>query len=368
MAYGARLESVLGASPRGFESPILRQQLPRFRALEGTSERECSLDLHVIVHSQTIAWSQKMQRSDLFELSRLKYTKTLFWLAVVSVAAALVLALFWIFDPRELGGVSVWEKPLKFFISSAIFGITYSWLSSFIHKSSRWVRLAGSVIAASLAIELILITAVAGFGETSHFNVSSPLAITIWSLMATFISLVLIATLVLSILIIREKSKSAELRLGLGMGSFNTAVGMGLAFLMTSPTANQLANFQGIAGAHSVGASDGGPGLPFFGWSTVAGDLRVGHFFGLHSIQVALALLVFAYLLPAAFRLPTMLVGNFTYLGFVGIVTWQALRAEPFSSPGSLTITSLVVLLVGAVLVFGFLVVLNLRFKYRHLA
>ncbi len=26
MAYGARLESVLGASPRGFESPILRQR------------------------------------------------------------------------------------------------------------------------------------------------------------------------------------------------------------------------------------------------------------------------------------------------------------------------------------------------------
>ena len=25
MAYGARLESVLGESPRGFESPILRQ-------------------------------------------------------------------------------------------------------------------------------------------------------------------------------------------------------------------------------------------------------------------------------------------------------------------------------------------------------
>ena len=26
MAYGARLESVLGASPQGFESPILRQK------------------------------------------------------------------------------------------------------------------------------------------------------------------------------------------------------------------------------------------------------------------------------------------------------------------------------------------------------
>ena len=28
MAYGARLESVLGESPRGFESPILRQRKP----------------------------------------------------------------------------------------------------------------------------------------------------------------------------------------------------------------------------------------------------------------------------------------------------------------------------------------------------
>ncbi len=27
MAYGASLESWLGASPRGFESPILRQQI-----------------------------------------------------------------------------------------------------------------------------------------------------------------------------------------------------------------------------------------------------------------------------------------------------------------------------------------------------
>lgn len=302
-----------------------------------------------------------MQPSHLSKPERLKHSKSLFWLAVFSASVALILVPFWILDPRELGGVSVWEKPLKFFVSAAIFGITYSWLSSFIDKSSRWVRLAGSVIAVSLAIELILITAVAGFGQTSHFNVSSPLAITIWSLMATFISMVLIATVILSGLIIRDKSQVFVVRLGLGLGSLNTAVGMGLAFLMTSPTANQLATFQGIAGAHSVGTSDGGPGLAFLGWSTIAGDLRVGHFFGLHSIQVAIALLVLAYILPVALRLPTLIVGNFTYLGFVGIVTWQALRAEPFSSPGSLTITSFVVLVVGSVLVFSFLTIMNLR-------
>ena len=31
VAYGARLESVLGASPRGFESPILRGEAPGSR-------------------------------------------------------------------------------------------------------------------------------------------------------------------------------------------------------------------------------------------------------------------------------------------------------------------------------------------------
>ena len=309
-----------------------------------------------------------MEPWHLSNTERLRHTKSLFWLAVFSASVALVLVPFWMFDPRELGGVSVWEKPLKFFVSAAIFGITYSWLSSFIHRGSRWVGTAGSVIAVSLGIELFLITAVAGFGQRSHFNVSSPLAITIWSLMATFISLVLVATLVLSYLIIRDRSQVAGVRLGLGLGSLNTAVGMGLAFLMTGPTANQLANFQGIAGAHSIGTSDGGPGLLFLGWSTVAGDLRVGHFFGLHSIQVAIALLVLTHLLPLALRLPTLIVGNLTYLGFVGILTWQALRAEPFSSPSALTITGLVTLLAAAALAISILSFFNLGSKSKNLA
>jgi len=297
-----------------------------------------------------------MQPKKLFELSRLKNTKSLFWLAVISVIGALVLVPLWILDTRELLGVSVWEKPIKFFISAAIFSFTYSWLSSFLTRGGRWVRLTGLVIAVSLAVEIVIILAMAGLGDTSHFNVSSPTAIAIWSIMATFISIVLFSTIFISVMILFQEQQDFKLKLALTLGSINTAIGMGLAYLMTWPTANQLANYQGIAGAHAVGVSDGGPGLPFLGWSTVAGDLRVGHFFGLHSIQVAAVLLGACLLLPIAFRIPLIVVGNLTWLGFVGLVTWQSLRAEPFTSPSALTLTGLAVLFTVAALSFALLV------------
>ena len=308
-----------------------------------------------------------MQPEKLFDQSRLKHTKSLFWLAVICVVVAVALIPLWILDSRQLLGVSVWEKPIKFYISVAIFSFTYSWLSSFLTRGGRWVRLTGLVIAVSLAVEIVIILAMASLGETSHFNVSTPTAIAIWSIMATFISIVLFSTIFISLMILFQKQQEFNLKLALALGSINTAVGMGLAYLMTWPTATQLANYQGIAGAHAVGVSDGGPGLPFLGWSTVAGDLRVGHFFGLHSIQVAAILLALSLLLPIAFRIPLIVVGNLTWLGFVGLVTWQSLRAEPFASPSALTLTGFAVLLAVAALSFALLVLVQSKSKSKQL-
>lgn len=270
------------------------------------------------------------------------------------IACAVLLVPFWLFDPIEILGVSRWEKPMKFFISTGIFCVTYSWLSAHISRWPRFVYWAGVIIAVSFIIEMIGIAGAAAFETTSHFNVSNPLSVAVWGTMATFVNIIFASTIVLSLLIVLERQKPLLMKVGLGLGSSITAVGMGIAFFMTGPTAEQLANFQGIAGAHAVGVDDGGPGLPLLGWSTVAGDLRVGHFFGLHAIQIAIALVIIQRYLPAAMRMPLVTVGNLTYLGFVLIVTGQALRAEPFINPSPETITQIMILFAVSISIFAF--------------
>ena len=151
------------------------------------------------------------------------------------------------------------------------------------------------------------------------------------------------------------------------MGSLITAIGMSTAFFMTQPTENQLTNFQGISGAHAVGTEDGGPGLPILGWSTVAGDLRVGHFFGLHAIQVAIVLLLIQIYLPAQVKAAFIIAGNLTYLGFVLIVTGQALRAEPFINPSTTTKTQYFSLIIFSILAFLIMNWLSLKRKKNML-
>jgi hypothetical protein len=285
--------------------------------------------------------------------SALSRHKFLFWVGISMVLSAVVLVPLWLFDPIEILGVSRWEKPMKFFLSTGIFCLTYSWLSAHISRLPRLVYWTGVIIGVSFIMEMIGIAGAAAFETTSHFNVSNPLASAVWAMMATFVNIIFMSTIVLSVLIIFERQKPLLLRIGLGLGSSITAVGMGLAFLMTGPTAEQLNDFQGIAGAHAVGVSDGGPGLPLLGWSTVAGDLRVGHFFGLHAIQVAIVLLIIQRYLPKVLRLPLVTVGLVSYLGFVLIVTGQALRAEPFIFPSSQTMSQIAMLAIASILAFG---------------
>lgn len=276
-----------------------------------------------------------------------RWHRPLLVLAAALGVLALATLVGWAIDDRQLLGVSVWEKPFKFAISGVIYSVTWAWLIGHFARLRRTAWWAGTIIAVTLAIELVIIVGFAAVGMTSHFNVSSPLTTTAWSIMATAITTLWVATFVAAVALWRNPGADPARRAAIRSGVAISLLGMGLAFLMTGPNADQLNDFQGIAGAHAVGVADGGPGLPVLGWSTVAGDLRIPHFIGMHALQAIplLALLLevgarrFSLLRDSAVRRGLVLSGAGTFLAVVGLVTMQALRGQSIIAPDALTLS-----------------------------
>ena len=255
-------------------------------------------------------------------------------------------------DPRESLGVNVWEKPLKFAISTAVYAVTWSWLIGQLQRFQRVAWWAGTISAILLLIELVIITGAAAAGITSHFNVSTPFNTVLWSIMAASIGTLWVATFVVSIILFRNSLGDRARTLAIRAGALIALAGMALAFLMTGPTAAQLDDWQGIAGAHTVGLADGGPGLPLLGWSTVAGDLRIPHFIGMHALQaIPLALILIelaarriAVLRDVDVRYRLVAIVSATYVAVLAVLTWQALRGQSIVAPDAATATATLVI------------------------
>ncbi len=276
-------------------------------------------------------------------------------LAMVVVLAVAIVGIF--ADPTVITGQPAWLKPAKFAVSITIYSFTFLWLLTFIEGHARLVRIASWVTATAFVVEMVFIVGAAADGTTSHFNVSTPAHAVIWSTMAVAIVIAWVANLVVAVLLLRQHFADAAFAWSLRWGVIISAVGMGLAFLMTTPTPEQLAAAHSggslpISGAHTVGAPDGGPGLPVLGWSTVGGDLRIPHFFGLHGLQVLPILgVLLARFGPAWLTMRDRVVLVWTaalgYLAFIGLVTWQALRAQPLIRPDGLTVGAFALIVVA---------------------
>jgi hypothetical protein len=209
--------------------------------------------------------------------STLSYTG---WLNVGLAALALALLPL---DHRHVTGALVWIKPLKFSLSIVVYTWTLAWLLADLPApAQRAVRRLSGGVALSMGVEIAVIFIQAGRGTTSHYNASSPLNDLLFGLMGIFILVNTVLTIWALYLAWRYQPHGPAgyvwgLRLGL------------LVFLIGSV----LGGFMIHANQHTVGAPDGGPGLPGLGWSTVAGDLRIAHFLGMHALQ-ALPLLGWA--------------------------------------------------------------------------
>lgn len=264
-------------------------------------------------------------------------------LAVFALAAMAV-------DPRILGGMPIWTKPFKFAVSFLLYTVMWMWLISRARgwtPANRWM---GTVVAIAGVGELVAIVLQVIRGRHSHFNIMTTFDGLVWSFMAVMIIVLFLANLVWSVLLWRDRGDDRSITLAIRFGIVISIIGLALGGTMVSPRGDQLAAEEAglptMSGAHAVGVPDGGPGIPIFGWSTEGGDLRIGHFVGMHALQLlplfALALLLLVPRLPVlrdeVARTRLVVVAGAGYAALLALVVWQALRGQSIVAPDALTL------------------------------
>jgi len=239
-------------------------------------------------------------------------------------------------DHSTILGAPTWLKPAKFAISTAIYAFTLAWIFTFLPDRRRLTDRIGWITAVVVVFEVGVIDVQAARGVTSHFNVGTPLDSVLFSAMGLAIVVAWGAAITLTVALFRHRFADEAFGWALRLGMLLTVIGQATGGLMTTPTRTQLAAARTthermtVAGAHTVGAPDSGPGVPLTGWSREHGDLRVPHFIGMHAVQALPAL---AWLLiPIASmeaRRRTVLAAAAVYTALFAILLVQALNGHP---------------------------------------
>jgi len=180
------------------------------------------------------------------------------------------------FDARLLYGVSLWEKPSKFFLSLTIHMATLAWGISLLPvetQRSRSIRIATYIFVAAAVFELAYMMYQATLGEASHFNRTTAFHITMYNLMGLGAVSLTAVTAYLGWRITRA-------------GTTPMHFAAGWSFIVSAVATTAVAGFLASGNGHWIGGDQtDATGLPFFHWSTTGGDLRVAHFAALHIMQ-----------------------------------------------------------------------------------
>ncbi|MEV4822343.1 hypothetical protein [Micromonospora sp. NPDC049274] len=284
-----------------------------------------------------------------------QWNRPLMLLVGAMAALAVVAAVGIVVDPRVLTGAPIWLKPFKFAVSFVLYGATLAWMLSLLPRRSRIAERAVLVIVAVAVLENIWLVGQVLRGQTSHFNSSTPLNTALFAVMGAAITVLFVAHLVIGIVVLIRRIPDRVAATAVGWGLGLSLLGMLAAVPMALPM--QDPGIEGISGAHSVGVADGGPGLPVVGWSTTGGDLRIGHFVGLHALQalpiLAILLTRFATRLDARTRIRLLVIAGGAYGVLTMVLTWQALRGQPLLRPDALTLGVVAALVVATATASG---------------
>lgn len=273
--------------------------------------------------------------------------------AALSLAAVVV-------DPRVIAGAPAWLKPFKFAVSAAVYCLTLAAIFTQLPDRPRVRRIVGWTTAVVLVLEVAIIDVQAWRGTTSHFNFATVIDGVLFSIMGVAIVLQTAVSVAVVVALWRQRFTDRAFGWGLRLGMALTVVGALTGGLMTRPTEAQLAQVRAgggmpVAGAHTVGAPDGGPGVPLTGWSREHGDLRVPHFVGLHAIQVLslVGLALRRWRRPEAVRVRAMLAAAASYAALFLLLLWTALRGVSVAAPDEPALVALAAWAAGTALLLA---------------
>jgi len=243
-----------------------------------------------------------------------------------------------IFDDRLISGEHAWIKPCKFSISLCVYGLTLLYYSRFLANHQLLLRRISVAALVGTVIELSAIITQVIRGTTSHFNTSTAFNHAMFMIAVAAIIPVAGSTVILFTMVLREKKLPGVLRASLISALLLTIIGFVPGVLMVLPDRLQDAitcykQFEG----HTVGMPEGGPGIPWLGWSTVAGDLRIAHFVGIHALQVLplVGLLISMIFRELSSIRQQILVWIFAlcYLAAIVLLSAEALSGESLFAP-----------------------------------
>ena len=246
-------------------------------------------------------------------------------------------------DPAVVTGAPAWLKPLKFGMSTALYCFNTAYFLGLFTRLRRVAGLIEKPIAAALLLEIVLIDMQAARHTTSHFNLGTPFDSGVFAVMGMGIGIVMLSNIALAAVSFFEPFSNRAWAWTVRLSFLMILAGMSTGALMSLPTPEQLAAAHGhrltVNGAHTVGAPDGGPGLPLAGWSADHGDLRIAHFVGLHGMTV-LTLLLWGmqrkgWTIHRQWRGVLLCAGSYSVI--FALVLWQALRGQPLLRPDGLT-------------------------------
>lgn len=198
----------------------------------------------------------------------------LFYFGLLCLTSALVFLFLTKITTTQVYNVNAWYKPFKFAFSTFLFVWAMAWYCHYLPSFN--INLFNWSVIILLGFEIVYIAIMAGQGQISHYNLSTPVYASLFSLMALAATIVTLYTAYVGFLFLTQSFPNLP-------NYYLWAIRLGILIFVVFA-------FEGFAMgsrlSHSVGAVNDNSNWFIVGWSKTVGDLRVSHFIGMHALQV----------------------------------------------------------------------------------